>query len=129
MGARYLDVQFSIRVFWLNLPDKCCGDQCRSVYLYSSWHLQILLSHRHHMVPLWWSGLWVLFSITKFSENLIVKVRLVELFTILWKLSGQVPFPSFHCKRKKLSELKSSHWLLFGGNFSFMLSQSYNSIS
>ena len=55
-----------------------------------------------------------------FSESVIVNVCLVELFTIMWKMSGQVPFPSFHCKRKrKLSELKLSHRLLFFRKFHF----------
>ena len=121
LGTWHLDVQLSIGVIWLNLPDQCGGDQCRALHLYSSWHLQVLLPHRYHMVPLWWSGLcFSTFFNQGFSESVIVNVCLVELFTIMWKMSGQVPFPSFHCKRKrKLSELKLSHRLLFFRKFHF----------
>lgn len=118
LGPRYPDVQLGVRVFWLHLPDQCGGDQRRPLHLHSPWHLQVFLSHWYHMVPLWWSGLWVLQSkiSRKCTSQSVFGSTLYNSVKNVWSSS----FPIFLLSEKrKWSKLKSSHWLLFFRKFHF----------
>ena len=78
------------RGFWCNLPNKCCGDEWRNLYLHTPWYIHVLLSHRHHLVPIWWPELWHEVWIMDL-QRLQGKVFFIN---ILFKRSFLVGFPA-----------------------------------